>query len=72
VSDSDFSKPSPDAERDEYRQHAAHVVEAQLLAEPSPGVVGIPVDPDVAEAMGAFEEKALAPDDIDDGGPDNG
>jgi hypothetical protein len=70
---SDF-KLSPDAEREEYRQHAAHVVEAQLLAEPSPGVVGIPVDPEVAETMGAFEEKALSPEDIDDapGGHGNG
>jgi hypothetical protein len=64
MSDSDFK--SSDAEQEEYRQHAAHVVEAQLLAEPSPGLVGIPVDPDVSETMGAFEEKALSPDDIDD------
>jgi hypothetical protein len=63
MSDSDFSK-SPDLEREGFRQHAAHVVEAQLLAEPSPAVVGIPVDPDVCETMGAFEEKALAPEDI--------
>jgi hypothetical protein len=53
-------------EREEYRQHAANVVEAQLLTEPGLAVVGIPVDPDVSETMGAFEERALAPEELDD------
>ncbi len=42
---------------------AARVVDAQATEDPT---LGIPVDPDVAEYLGAFEETALGPDDLDD------
>ena len=42
---------------------AATAVGQQLL---EIGALGIPVDPDLAEHMGAFEERAVNPDDLDD------
>lgn len=42
---------------------AATAVGQQLL---EIGELGIPVDPDLAEHMGAFEEHAVSPDDLDD------
>lgn len=37
-------------------------------AEEAQGAYGIPVDPEVAEYMGAFAEDAISPDDmLDDG-----
>jgi hypothetical protein len=65
MSEIDFSK-SPNLEQQDYRQHAAHVIEAQLLSSPALATIGIPVDPDVAETMGAFEEQALTSFDLDD------
>jgi len=44
-------------------QSAARTVDAQALQDPG---LPIPVDPDVAEYMGAFKEEALSPDDLDD------
>ncbi|MDR2819479.1 MAG: hypothetical protein LBB60_02985 [Desulfovibrio sp.] len=61
----EFSK-SPSLERQDYQQHAAHVIEAQLLSNPVLATIGMPVDPDVSETMGAFEEQALTPFDLDD------
>ncbi len=49
----------------EYLAAAAAIVDAQAAANPD---LGIPVDPDVAEFMGAFEEGALSLDDVDDAG----
>lgn len=40
---------------------AAQAVERQAVENPG---LGIPVDPDVAEYMGAFEEKAFSSDDF--------
>lgn len=34
--------------------------------EEAQGLFGIPVDPDVADYMGAFAEEALGPDDLSD------
>jgi len=45
----------------EFLQTAAEAVERQAMENPG---LGIPVDPDVAEYMGAFEERAFAPDDF--------
>jgi len=42
---------------------AANVVDAQATELPD---LGIPVDPDVADFMGAFEETAVGLDDLDD------
>lgn len=42
---------------------AARVVDAQASANPD---LGIPVDPDVAEHMGAAPEHALSEDDIEE------
>ena len=47
---------------DEYLKAAADAVERQLLNHPD---LGIPVDPDVADFMGAFEETAVSPGDFD-------
>lgn len=47
---------------DEYLKAAADAVERQLLDNPD---LGIPVDPDVADFMGAFEESAVSPGDFD-------
>ena len=47
----------------EYLAAAAAIVNAQAAANPD---LGIPVDPDVAEFMGAFEEGALGLDDLDE------
>ncbi|MDR1660102.1 MAG: hypothetical protein LBR94_07160 [Desulfovibrio sp.] len=47
----------------EYLQKAAMVVEAQLGMNPELAEIGVPVDPDVADYMGAFEEDALVFDD---------
>lgn len=47
----------------EYLQAAARAVDVQATESPE---LGIPVDPDVAEFMGAFEEGALSLDDVDD------
>lgn len=41
---------------------AARTVDAQVAENPG---LGIPVDPDVAEFMGAFEETALNEGDLD-------
>jgi len=41
----------------------ANVVDAQATEFPD---LGIPVDPDVADFMGAFEETAVGLDDLDD------
>lgn len=46
----------------EHLESAARAVEAQTLDEPG---LGIPVDPDVAEFMGAFRETAVSPEDFD-------
>lgn len=42
---------------------AATVVDSQATELPD---LGIPVDPDVADFMGAFEETAVGLDDLDD------
>jgi len=42
---------------------AANVVDTQATELPD---LGIPVDPDVADFMGAFEETAVGLDDLDD------
>lgn len=41
---------------------AANAVYEQLAEFPE---VGIPVDPDVADFMGAFQEDALSPEEVD-------
>jgi hypothetical protein len=46
----------------EYLKIAADEIERQALENPD---IGIPVDPDVAEFMGAFPEDALTIDDFD-------
>lgn len=46
-----------------YLTAAANVVDAQATELPDPG---IPVDPDVADFMGAFEETAVGLDDLGD------
>lgn len=48
---------------DEFLQIAAATVERQALQNPE---IGIPVDPDVADHMGAFEEAAISTQDLDD------
>ena len=45
----------------EYFIAAADAVERQALENPD---IGIPVDPDVADYMGAFEEDAVTLDDV--------
>ena len=45
----------------EHLESAARAVEAQTLENPE---LGIPVDPDVAEFMGAFRETAVSPEDF--------
>ena len=45
----------------DYLKAAAAAVEHQALENPD---LGIPVDPDVAEFMGAFEEQAVGLDDV--------
>jgi soluble cytochrome b562 len=45
----------------EYFKAAADAVEKQALENPD---IGIPVDPDVADYMGAFEEDAVSLDDV--------
>ena len=47
---------------DAYLKAAADAVERQLLTHPD---LGIPVDPDVADFMGAFAESAVSPGDFD-------
>lgn len=47
---------------DEYMKAAADAIERQLMDNFD---LGIPVDPDVAEFMGAFEETAVSPGDFD-------
>lgn len=47
----------------EYLKAAAAEVERQLMENPD---LAIPVDPDVAEYMGAFEETALTEADVED------
>jgi hypothetical protein len=42
---------------------AANVVDSQATELPD---LGIPVDPDVADFMGAYEETAVGLDDLDD------
>lgn len=46
----------------EYLRAAADAVTEQAFDNPG---IGIPVDPDVAEYMGAFMETALSPGDLD-------
>jgi hypothetical protein len=62
MSDFDFAKAAK-YEMREYLQKAAMVVEAQLGTDPELAEIGVPVDPDVADHMGAFEENALVFDD---------
>lgn len=50
-------------EMQEYLQKAAMVVEAQIGTDPELAEIGVPVDPDVADYMGAFEENAFVFDD---------
>lgn len=53
----------------DYLKAAATAVERQALESPD---LGIPVDPDVAEFMGAFEEQAVGLDDVlDNTSPDD-
>ena len=47
----------------EYLYAAATMVETQAMKNPT---LGIPLDPDLADFMGAFEEKALSIDDLDE------
>jgi hypothetical protein len=47
----------------EYLMAAARAVDVQAMENPG---LGIPVDPEVAEFMGAFEELAVGPDDLED------
>jgi hypothetical protein len=47
---------------DQYLKSAAEEIERQALENPG---LGIPADPDVADHMGAFEEKAVAIGDFD-------
>lgn len=49
----------------EYLQNASDAVLAQLASNPT---LGIPVDPDVADCLGAFEEAALDAADVDSAG----
>lgn len=54
----------------DFLNSAANAVENQALENPR---LGIPVDPDVAEFMGAFQEKAVSLDDLfDEEAGDNG
>lgn len=48
-------------QKEEYLKAAAAMVEKQAVGNLE---IGIPVDPDVAEYMGAFEETAISLDDI--------
>lgn len=45
-----------------FLQNASSAVLAQLADNPA---LGIPVDPDVADCLGAFEEAALSAADVD-------
>lgn len=45
----------------DYLRAAADAVERQALENPD---LGIPVDPEVADYMGAFEENAVTLDDV--------
>jgi hypothetical protein len=65
MSNLEFAK-SAKHEMREYLQKAAMVVEAQLGTNPELAEIGVPVDPDVADHMGAFEENALVLDDPDE------
>jgi hypothetical protein len=47
----------------DYLAAAARAVDIQATENPT---LGIPVDHDVAEFMGAFGESAVCPDDLDD------
>jgi len=47
----------------EYLRAAADIVDAQATDDP---MLGVPVDPDVAEFMGAFAEPALTLSDLED------
>lgn len=47
----------------DYLTAAAKAVDIQASESPP---LGIPVDPDVAEFMGAFGESAIGPDDLED------
>lgn len=48
---------------DDYFACAARTVELQAMQDSG---IGVPVDPDVADHMGAFEEPALSLDDLAD------
>ncbi|MDR2744398.1 MAG: hypothetical protein LBB66_04265 [Desulfovibrio sp.] len=67
MSDLELDK-SASHEMREYLQKAAMVVEAQLGTDSELAEIGVPVDPDVADYMGAFEENAFVPDEILEGG----
>ncbi|MDR2055458.1 MAG: hypothetical protein LBQ10_06270 [Desulfovibrio sp.] len=67
MSNLDIEK-SASHEMREYLQKAAMVVEAQLGTNPELAEIGVPVDPDVADYMGAFEENAFVMDEIQEGG----
>lgn len=41
---------------------SALIIETQALENPE---IAIPVDPDIAEFMGAFDETAINPDDLE-------
>lgn len=45
----------------EYLKAAAGAVESQAVENPD---IGIPVDPDVAEFMGAFDEETVSLNDV--------
>ncbi len=47
----------------EYLKDASAIVQRQMQENP---FLGISVDPDVADYMGVFQEKALTEDDLDD------
>lgn len=48
----------------EYLYAAARMVELQAMENPE---IGIPLDPDLADFMGAFQENALTLEDLDEG-----
>lgn len=52
-----------------YLKAAAKAVDAQASENPN---LGIPVDPEVAEFMGAFVEDAISLEDIEGGEDSNG
>ena len=45
----------------DYLDAAANTVYRELMRDP---LVGLPVDPDVADCMGAFEDDAMSEEDV--------